>query len=388
MDEKVQAIFSSRGNKMFSINQKVLCIDVGKGTEDILFYETKWKETPENCIQIVKPSRAQLLNKKLARFREEGKGDVFADGRIMGGEPWHKQIYAIAQDPTRSVYMTPPSAMSLRYDLKAVQARGITIVNDLPEDILKTALTIETKDVDYDWLFNCFEGIDINLKEEVDVVLLACQEHGNPGTVGTSSRTFRMKFYYQQHLDKSPRLSSLMFASQEVPEAAPRLKANVEAARETFPDAEIYIMDSSPAVILGTIVDQALPKGPRTIVNIGNGHTLAMVLDEQDEVLAIWEHHTSGLTTSTLWKFLTRLFNDEMDHEDLIQQGGHGYYQRGDIPKEATRHIIVLGPNRKLLPPGKRDEAFIYWAHPIGAQMLSGPVGLLKTYEEKKFKNT
>ncbi len=368
---------------MFTIDQKVLCIDVGKGTEDVLYYDPKWKKIPENCIQMVRPSRAQLLNDKLLRFREEKSGNVHIWGRIMGGEPWHKQVYAIAQHPHRSVYMTPSAAKSLRYDLDEVASRGIQIVDEVVHSFPESDLGIETKDIDLDWYLQTFKGMDINLEEECDVILLACQEHGNPGKKGVSIRDFRMKFYYHRHLTKNPRLSSLMFHEKEVPNEAPRLRANVEAAKEAFPQASVYIMDSSPAVILGTIFDPSLPKGPRTVVNIGNGHTLAMILDDANEVIAIWEHHTGGLTTEKLWKFLTELFNNEMNHEELLQRGGHGHFQREAIPKEATRHVIVLGPNRRLLPPGKKDKTTVYWAHPMGAQMLSGPVGLLKTYEEK-----
>ncbi len=368
---------------MFTVDQKILCIDIGKGTEDVLFYDPKWKNVPENCIQMVKPSRAQILDAKLAKFREKKIGDVHAWGRIMGGEPWHKHVYAIAQDPNRSVYMTPSAAKSLRYDLDDVASRGVSIVDTLPESPPNSTLIIETKDVDFEWYIRSFKGMDVDLQNDCDVILLACQEHGNPSKKGVSIRDFRMKFYYYHHLSKNPRLSSLMFHDDEVPEEAPRWKANVEAAKEIFPDANVYIMDSSPAVILGTIIDPTLPKGPRTIVNIGNGHALAMILDESNEVIAIWEHHTGGLTPERLWMFLDELFNNEMNHEDLLRRGGHGHYQREEIPKEATRHVIVLGPNRRLLSPGKKGDRTVYWAHPMGAQMLSGPVGLLKTYEEK-----
>jgi len=301
----------------------------------------------------------------------------------MGGEPWHVPLYKIAQMPNREVIMTPNAAFSLRYNLDQVKIRGVKIHDQLPSKHHGDYFHFETFDVNYPWYEKIFQELNIDIFDECDTILLACQEHGFTGSRDISPREFRMFECYQRFLDKSPVLTSLMFARTEVPDFAWRLKANTDLANDFFPKSKIFIMDSSPAVVLGTQLDPIVTDGIKTVVNIGNGHTLVMVLNNNWEILAIWEHHTGGLTTIHIDEFLTKLFSNKLDHATVLKQGGHGYYQRvSDIPDEAAETIVAIGPNRDLLRGSKFSKS-ILWAHPLGNMMLSGPAGLLKTYEAK-----
>jgi uncharacterized protein (DUF1786 family) len=368
---------------MLDLNKNILAIDIGKGTEDIFYYEPQRKL--ENCIQIIRPSQAQLLKQQLDHYRVANY-DIFIDGTIMGGEPWHNTLYKIAQMPNREVIMTPSAARSLRYNLDQVKSRGVKILDHIPSKTDSNQIHLETYDIDFQWYGKVFNGIDINIFRECDVLLLACQEHGYPGPNGGSVREFRMRECYQRFLDTSPVLTSLMFEYLEIPDFAWRFKANADLAREFFPQAEIFLMDSSPAVVLGTMLDPKVPDGLKTVINIGNGHTLVMVLNSKWEILAVWEHHTGGLSTSSLDEFLEKLFSNRLSHEFVLQQGGHGFYKRiREISSKAANNIIVLGPNRDIIKESKFTDSII-WSHPLGSMMLSGPAGLLKTYEIKSKK--
>ncbi|MHA2224942.1 MAG: DUF1786 family protein [Candidatus Hodarchaeales archaeon] len=366
---------------MLELNEKVLAIDVGKGTEDIFYYNPERKL--ENSVQIVKPSRAHLLRQQLDNHLRKDY-DIFVKGTIMGGEPWHIPLYKIAQTPGRDVIMTPEAAHSLRYDSDQVTHRGVKILEKLPYNLYSNVVTIESYDIDYQWYGKFFKGLEIDIFSECNVILIACQEHGYPGPNGGSAREFRMKECYQRFLDSSPELTSLMFERSEIPDFAWRLKANATLAQQFFPSSKVFVMDSSPAVILGTMLDPIVPEGEKTVINIGNGHTLVMILDQNWKVLAICEHHTGNLTTSKIDTLLEKLFSNKLSNELILRQGGHGFYQRiPEIPINATENIVVLGPNRKLLQESQFFN-FITWSHPLGSMMLSGPAGLLKTYEFKK----
>jgi len=365
---------------MLDIGEKVLAIDIGKGTEDVFYYDPQQKL--ENCIQIIRPSRAQILKRKLDHHIETNF-NILLDGTIMGGEPWHVPLYKIAQMPNREVIMTPSAARSLRYDLDQVKSRGVTVQEKLPPKNDSSHIYFETFDVDLQWYEKVFNGFDMDISKECDVILLACQEHGYPGPNGGSVREFRMRECYQRYLDTSPVLTSLMFEHSEIPDFAWRFKANADLVQNFFPKSNVFLMDSSPAVILGTMLDPKVTYGLKTVINIGNGHTLVMILNSNWEILAIWEHHTGSLTTARMDEFLEKLFSNQLSHELVLQQGGHGFYKPNrEISSKAAENIVVLGPNRNLLKESKFADA-ITWSHPLGSMMLSGPAGLLKTYEIK-----
>lgn len=366
---------------MLDLHERILAIDVGKGTEDLYYFEPN--QNLENGIQVIRPSRAHLLRKRLQAQLNDST-NLYFNGTVMGGEPWHIPLYQIAQSPDREVIMTPQSARSLRYKLEQVTSQGVVVQDQLPAGD-KDTVRIETFDIDFDWIGHFFRGLEVDIFDTTDVLLIACQEHGYPGPEPISVREFRIQEMYRQYLDRSPYLESLMFHQDEIPGFAWRFQANVERARQFFPNAQIYIMDSSPAVILGSMLDPVTPTGVKTVINLGNGHTLVMILDEKWEILAIWEHHT-GIFRSNPAKldaYLKKLFSNRLNHKFVLQHGGHGYYQRvPEIPATAAEHIVVLGPNRSLIQSSRFNDA-ILWVHPLGSMMLAGPAGLLKTYEAR-----
>ncbi|MHA2346625.1 MAG: DUF1786 family protein [Candidatus Hodarchaeales archaeon] len=370
---------------MLNLNEKILAIDIGKGTEDIFYFEPH--KRLENCIQLIRPSRAEQLRQNL-ESQLDTTNDILAEGITMGGEPWNKPLYRIATTPGRNVTMTPSAATSLRYNLDQVRKKGVKIQNNLPSDQSGRNYVIKTSDIDFNWYKQVFSGLDVDIFRECEVILIACQEHGY-AKGGGSVREFRMKALYQEFLKRSPFVTNLMFEQNEIPDFAWRFKSNAKLAAEFFPQSKVFLMDSSPAVILGTVLDPMSPEGVKTIINVGNGHTLVMIIDSNWGILAIWEHHTGHLTTKKFDEYLEMLFNNQLSNQLVLENGGHGYYQRISlIPDQARDQIIALGPNRGLVSDSTFIES-IFFAHPLGNMMLSGPAGLLKTYEQKvKLKGT
>ncbi len=62
---------------------KILALDIGAGTEDVLLYDDE-KENVENCIKIVLPSPSQIFAAKI-RAATQLRQDVLIKGDIIGG---------------------------------------------------------------------------------------------------------------------------------------------------------------------------------------------------------------------------------------------------------------------------------------------------------------
>src|SRR5512135_631768 len=126
---------------------KILAIDVGTGTQDILLFDTGTEV--ENCLQMVMPSPTVLVARQIRNATARGE-DVLLTGTIMGGGPssW------AADDHLRAghrVFATPSAGKSFNDDLAEVEKSGIRIVS---EDEAKrlNARRVEMRDVDLDAL--------------------------------------------------------------------------------------------------------------------------------------------------------------------------------------------------------------------------------------------
>ena len=64
---------------------------------------------------------------------------------------------------------------------------------------------------------------------------------------------------------------------------------------------------------------------PRIIINFGNGHTVAALLDE-GRITAIFEHHTSRLRPEKLRDFAEKLCDGTLKNSEVFEDGGHGAY--------------------------------------------------------------
>lgn len=376
-----------------------LLIDIGKGTEDILL---KIDDIPlHNAIQVVVPSMAQLLAKLL---RKDTSDHIFIDGDLIAGEPWHKEIYRIAK--TKSVYMTINAARSLKYNLSRVENRKIIILDesdfgkemakhgiDLPSEIHGYHYKLDSNssyyhlsDINWERLFHIIQKSLIKI-EDISKVLVCCQDHGEPPNSERSVRDFRIERIYGP-LSKRSKLEDLIRSASEIPLDLPRHQSITKSILRHFPHLksdDIFLMDSSPAVILGAIdyfeVNNMI-YNQRFVINLGNGHTLIVFLDER-KVMMIYEIHTSGVDPKQLVEKLRELLSGRLTHEKVIESGGHGIfsseefdpYTEAKIDDILEKKLFVLGPNRSKL-----SELNVEFINPGGSMMMAGPLGLLYAY--------
>src|SRR5689334_16595851 len=100
---------------------RILLIDVGTGTQDILLWESGI--AVENLVQMVMPSPTVLVERKVRAITRRGQ-PLLLTGVTMGGGPgaWAIMDHLRAGFP---VYATPDAARTLDDDLERVQADGV-----------------------------------------------------------------------------------------------------------------------------------------------------------------------------------------------------------------------------------------------------------------------
>ncbi len=267
---------------------KILCVDVGTGTQDILLYDSD-KEI-ENCLKMVMPSPTLRVAQRVKAATRTGDAIVLT-GVTMGGGPSHWAVL----DHVRAgykVYATPEAARTFDDELDKVEHMGIRVVSDEEARQLdeEEERTIQLRDFDYAQIQLAFAAFGVDL--DPDGLALAVFDHGN-APAGYSDRQFRFD-YLEQRIRAENRLSAFAHQRGEVPDHLTRLKA-VEASTQNF-DGEVLLMDTAPAAVLGALLDPAVSAHQQVIVcNVGNFHTLAFRLGPGG-IEGVFEHHTGEIT--------------------------------------------------------------------------------------------
>jgi len=149
----------------------ILTIDIGKGTEDILLLKSK--ENVENSIQLVLPSSAFLLCEQL---KLENSKKILFLGELMAGEPYHKEIYRLANNKSNFIAMTNTAARSLKYNLNFVKAKGINILEENKIDEVDFDKIYHLQDILWDRLFCILQHSQIPI-ENIEKILICAQDH-------------------------------------------------------------------------------------------------------------------------------------------------------------------------------------------------------------------
>jgi len=340
----------------------ILSIDVGKGTEDVICWDGQ--SSIENSIQLVLPSTAQLLKKKISKLISP-QVPLYLTGDTIAGEPWHKVVYDHCTKYPGTIIMDYQAARSLRYNLNQVRSRGIHVVEDIGTPPPERTIILE--DIYWERLLPLLNLSGISISE-IETVLLCSQDHGEPTDPERSARDFRMTEIYSR-LDANGDLCDLMMDAKQVPSSFPRLQSMSQHASRQFPHADIYVMDSSPAVILGTMNGS----GNEVIINVGNGHTVVMLI-ENGIVKAVYEHHTGFINREKIEADVQKLLHGNLSHNEILAEHGHGVYRRSSSSNTENYSIKVIGPNRtKISGLGE-------FSHPGGNMMMAGPLGLIRAF--------
>ena len=162
------------------------------------------------------------------------------------------------------------------------------------------------------------------------------------------------------------------------------MQSAVQASRRQLPEAQVLLMDTAPAAILGCLKDPVVEKKTNVIaVNIGNGHTMAAIISKGG-IQCLMEHHTCLLNPEKLERLLVNFADGNLANEEVFREGGHGlFYLEEPSGFSKVNIIAVTGPNRKL---ASKTDLPCYFAVPGGDMMMTGPIGLIEA-TKRKYKN-
>lgn len=345
---------------------RILAVDVGTGTQDILLFDTEIEL--ENCIQMVLPSPTQLVASQIRRATAAGEG-ILLTGVTMGGGPcgWATEDHLRQGLP---VYATPEAARTFDDDLTRVESMGIRLVDgqDAPANLRR----IELRDFDYQAIAAALRPFGVELA--VDAIAVAVFDHG-AAPPEVSDRTFRFEYIAETVLQND--LAAFSYLREEVPARLTRMAALVSSVPAEIP---LLVMDTGPAAILGALEDGRVRAASSVLVaNVGNFHTLAFHL-AQGRILGLFEHHTGELSPEELEAYLRRLGEGTISNAEVFADKGHGALTVGR-PSSAPDLLAVVGPRRHLI----RGSALRpYFAVPHGDMMLAGCFGLLRALARKR----
>jgi len=333
---------------------KILAIDIGAGTEDILLFDPT--KNIENCISLVLPTPSKVLAEKLKKIQ----GNVFIHGDTIGGGSLAGAILRHLKKGHR-VVMEEPAAYSIRNDLDEVRSMGIEVGGKPGSEDFQD---FEIREFDLPLL----KGFLANFGEDlhVDVIALAVQDHGvAPKQV--TDRAFRFE-NLEGMLRRDNRPESFHFLGDAVPSYLLRMRSAVRAVQRSF-SVPVLVMDTAFSAILGCMGEVT---GPSLVVNVGNGHTIAALVIRK-RIEGLYEHHTHELTPQRLEEDLRRFVRGALTKKEVFDANGHGVVTL--TPYDRKVSVIVTGPNRDLV---KGTSLKFVFAAPGGNTMMTGPVGLVK----------
>jgi len=348
---------------------KILALDIGAGTEDVLIYDDA-KKSVENCLKMILPSPSQVYAAQV-RAATRLCQDLFINGDIIGGGVLTSALKKHIEAGLH-VTMTEHAAYTVRNILDEVRELGIKITSkDPPIDFYGKTLTLEEVNLTKlkTFLFDFNEPLS-----DIDVVAVAVQDHG-VFPLGTSNRRFRIQ-KMKRLLDRDPRPEALIFREDEVPACFLRMKSAVQASKRQLPTAKVVVMDTAPAAILGCLEDPTIKGATKVLaINVGNGHTMAALI-EDNRIVGVLEHHTQLLNPQKIEQLLIAFADGRLSDEEVFKDNGHGVFLLNEpleFPK--IEKIAATGPNRNLLT---KTNLPIHFAAPAGDVMMTGPMGLVE----------
>lgn len=347
---------------------KVLALDIGARTEDVLLYDSR-KKNVENCVKMVLPSPSQIFAAKVREATRLNK-DLFIEGDVIGGGPFALALKNHVQNGLR-VMMTENAAYTIRNDLDQVRESGIEIVGERPEDF--SGETIRLQEVNLEKLEMFIADFNESLSD-VDIVAIAVQDHG-VSPKGMSNRRFRIQ-KMKELLETDSRPENLAFKEQEIPSCFLRMNSAAEVSKRQLRGAEVLVMDTSPAAILGCLRDPNVERAdPFLAINVGNAHTMATIISA-GKIVGMLEHHTRLLTPQKIERMLMEFADGKLSDEEVFQDDGHGLFFLSDPPGfSEVEKIAATGPNRKILGNANLP---VHFAAPAGDVMMTGPMGLVE----------
>ena len=345
------------GNEqMTSNNDRILAIDIGAGTQDVLIYEPG--RPIENSEKLVLPSPTQIVARRIRAVTNAGK-PLHLTGRLMGGGASSQAIadHVAAGLP---VTATADAARTIHNRPERIAAAGITVVEETPAD----AASVELGDFDANGMRTALAQFGVEMP---GTVAIALQDHGYRPGRGNNDVRFD---YLQSLLDNGGQLGQMIFSQ------APDGMTRMASLLATVPSA--YVMDTGAAAVLGVLGDPIVAEAVRgngaAIVNIGNMHTFAALV-RGERLFGLFEHHSGGMSAPLLQRLVADLQSGDLDPASFHARfDGHGAaFDRAYRDLEPFSFVAITGPNR-----GIARSLGYYEAAPFGDMMLTGAFGLVE----------
>lgn len=359
---------------------RILAVDVGTGTQDILLFESG--KTIENCFKMVMPSPTVIVAERIRRATEQAR-PILLTGVTMGGGPchWAARDHALAGF---TVAVTPQAASTFDDDLTMVEQMGFEIIDDTEAELRKEnhdVIHIELQDFDATAIIGALKSFDVD--PSVDALAIAAFDHG-AAPPGVSDRRFRFDFIAKT-VRNNPVPSAFAYSMQDTPADLTRLRSiSASAVRylqlsDSNLAASVVLMDTGSAAVLGALEDPLVRNERESMIcNIGNFHTLAFHL-LQGRIVGIFEHHTGEIVRTQLEQMLMKLADGSLTNEEIFNTSGHGALILDNAAQNGVNKdfpfLAVTGPRREML---RGSLLHPYEATPHGDMMLAGCFGLLR----------
>ena len=348
---------------------RFLMIDIGAGTMDILVYDT---QTELHYKAVVK-SPVRYVAEKIAAI----SGNLLVVGSEMGGGPITQVLLERSKEV--DVVMSRSSSATLNHDVEKVKSWGIKEVEDGQADQLRDNqdyTVIALNDLEAPRIEQIVKSFGVPYG--FDAVVICAQDHGVPDA-GISHLDFRHNMFTQR-LTQNPYPHTLLYQSDQVPDTMNRLKSIADSAKQ-LPAAEVYVMDSGMAAILGASLDGTCRQKKRFLVlDIATSHTVGAAM-AGEEIAGFFEYHTQDITLEKLEGLLRDLADGKISHQQILSEGGHGAFLRQALGFSSIETIVATGPKRKLL---EGSHLPIEFGAPWGDNMMTGTVGLLEALRRCK----
>lgn len=327
----------------------VFTLDVGSGTQDFMLFA---EENIRNCPKAILPSPTKLI----ARRIERADRDIYLHGYTMGGGAI---TWAVRKHLERyRVYADERAALTFSDDLEKVREMGV-IIGEPDGDVV----SIETKDVDMPFFAEFISNMGYEMPEKYTI---AVQDHGFSPKI--SNRIFRFRMF-ERLIKRNPAVESFLFHSSKIPMEFNRMR---DAARSVldYIEGDVYVIDTVFAAIAGCAISAR--EFPALLVNFGNSHLTAAVVNRDLEVRALLEHHTPVLKRrgENIERLLERFVEGRIDNEYILKDGGHGCYIEEVLD---VRDSVCTGPNAEMANIREAD----------GDPMIVGNLGMLLLLERR-----
>ncbi|MEM4279929.1 MAG: DUF1786 family protein [Archaeoglobaceae archaeon] len=323
--------------------ESVFTLDVGSTTQDFVLFND---ENLRNCPKAILPSPTRIIARKI----ESSEEDVFLHGYTMGGGAI---THAVLRHVERGfkVFATLRSALTFSDNIEKVRKMGVVITEHA------NAKKIKTADVDMEFFSKLLESIEVPMPR---IFAVAVQDHGF--SPNESNRIFRFKLF-RKVIEKEKFLERMLFSEKEVPKEFNRMCDAVSSIKD-FREGDVFVTDTSFAILSGLA---SVSKLPALLINFGNSHTTAAVVDKDWEIRALIEHHTNVLRRKGkdyVKDLFSKFLRGEIDNEYVLNDMGHGCYV-GELIE--IKNVIATGPNAE----------FFDYEEPKGDPMIFGNLGML-----------